>query len=602
MVLSSRPARTARSPGDVAPRPGPRPVRRWGWGRRLLLAGLVVAGAWVAAGVVALLAARGDIDAGVEALEAARDRLSPAALVEGEGLEELRAARRDFERARERVRSPLVGPLRVLPVVGRQVRSVDALTAAAADVVAAGERAVEDAEALLEDPPGDGAGRVRLAGEMVDITARAEEQLGGVDLGPADALIAPLADARDRFADKLEEVRSSLADARDVAAGIHAFVQGPTRYLVLAANNAEMRAGSGMFLSAGVLTVEDGGFELGEMVPTQFLQLPEGEVSISGDLADRWGWLHPSEEWRNLNATPRFEVSAALARDMWEARTGEVVDGVMAVDPLAFEALLAAEGPVEVDGRVVGADDVVEYLLHGQYVEAAPTLEGIQARRDRQSDIARAAIAMLDEGGWEPAVLVEELRATAQGRHILAWSPHAEQQRAWEAAGISGEMEPESLMLSVLSLAGNKLDRFLAVEPTLRVDPAADGSDVTVEVRLRNVTPEGEPQYVAGPHPDGTFGEGVYFGAVTLYAPGSATDLRIDGVEQGVVAGPDGPSRVLAGLVALARGEERAVTVRFRVPEGVDSIRIEPSARWPALTWGFRDEAWTDWTARTVRW
>ena len=45
-------------------------------------------------------------------------------------------------------------------------------------------------------------------------------------------------------------------------------LQGPERYLVLMGNNAEMRAGSGMFLELGLLTTSDGELHLSDVMPT----------------------------------------------------------------------------------------------------------------------------------------------------------------------------------------------------------------------------------------------------------------------------------------------------------------------------------------------
>ena len=73
--------------------------------------------------------------------------------------------------------------------------------------------------------------------------------------------------------------------------------------------------------------------------------------------------LAPTEEWRNLASSPRFEVTASLAAEMWRATTGETVDGVLLVDPVALQALLAAQGAVSVGDREIGADNVVEFLM-----------------------------------------------------------------------------------------------------------------------------------------------------------------------------------------------------------------------------------------------
>ena len=68
------------------------------------------------------------------------------------------------------------------------------------------------------------------------------------------------------------------------------------------------------------------------MTPTSSLILPPGAVTVTGDLAARWGWLMPGVDWRNLGLTPQFDVNGSLAAQMWKANTGQSVDGVLAID------------------------------------------------------------------------------------------------------------------------------------------------------------------------------------------------------------------------------------------------------------------------------
>src|SRR5207249_1363112 len=120
----------------------------------------------------------------------------------------------------------------------------------------------------------------------------------------------------------------------------------PHRYLLLVANNGEMRAGSGMFLVAAPLQTDRGKVTLGPVHQTADIAVDSDEVPLTGDLADRWGWLHPNREWRNLGASPRFDVTAPLAAKMWKAKTGEDVDGVLALDVESLRKVLAVTGPI----------------------------------------------------------------------------------------------------------------------------------------------------------------------------------------------------------------------------------------------------------------
>src|SRR5689334_3978645 len=89
--------------------------RRWPW----VVGVLVVLLAWGAYTAKSLNDARKQAQAGNDQLAHARDVLTPTGLVRGEGIDVLQSAYRDFSGARDKVRSPLVLPLKFLPVVGR---------------------------------------------------------------------------------------------------------------------------------------------------------------------------------------------------------------------------------------------------------------------------------------------------------------------------------------------------------------------------------------------------------------------------------------------------------------------------------------------------
>lgn len=567
-----------------------------------MLGAVVLLVAWLSLAGVRLWQARRDAADGIARLEALKASMTPAKLIRGEGLSSLRAAEHDFARASSRVRSPLVAPLRVLPVIGRQVRSVDALTRSADEVVAAGTAAVQQARREIHGRQSSGSGRVEIAGRLEAIATRTDDRLAKVDLGPGEALVGPLASARDRFARELDKLRDGLRKTETASKGMEDFLRGPSHYLVMAANNSEMRAGSGMFLSAGELTVTNGEFSIDEMGTTTTLQLPAGAVTIDdADLGARWGWLAPNQEWRNLAASPRFDATASLAARMWGAKTGHTVDGVLVLDPFALQAVLAATGPVDIDGDRIDASNVVDEVLHRQYRDIPPEATADQAqRRERLSAIASAALEGLDRSGWDVATMVEQLKHAAEGRHLLAWSSRPAQQRAWRAAGVDGTLRDDSLLLAMLSQGGNKLDQFLHLDAQLAVTTTGPERSVRVTVEVRNETPPDEPRYVAGP--TGQLDEGVYAGIVSLDVPGAARDLRIAGSPALVAAGSDGATRVIATRMQVARDETKRIVFSFRLPGGRGGLQVEPSARTPAVTWEFRSQAWADERSRRIRW
>ncbi|MGI8791717.1 MAG: DUF4012 domain-containing protein [Acidimicrobiales bacterium] len=565
---------------------------------------LLFLAAWIALGVVLGLLAVRDVQRGIDAAHAARQNLSPADLVEGRPIDDLERARASFAAGHRKSSSIGMAPLRLLPIVGRHVQSVAALSEAAAVVADVGVRAVVDAGKVLDQPQDTGLARIEAVMEIAAVADRAIADLDGLDLGPTN-LASPLATRRKDFEDQLIEVRTTLERARDSGNAVGGLLAGPRTYLLMAANNAEMRAGSGMFLSIGTLSISDGEFELGELEPAGDLYIDDASKvpPLTGDLADRWGWLEPNREWRNLGASPRFDANAALAAEMWKAETGEEVDGVLALDAEMLRGVIAATGPVVIDDQVLSDSSVLGYILHDQYADYGDDLDPTSQapRREQLGRLASAAVDAIESGDFKITELAKQLAGAVAGRHLMAWSARPDEQTGWEAAGVAGVLDESSLMASVINRGGNKLDWFLKTSATMKITPSEAGTDVEVRLTLRNETPEGEVRYVAGPYPDSGVGEGTYSGLVAFTLPGSALDSRVDDVAALAVAGADGPTRVLAVPVEIKRGETKEVVVRFHLPGSTGTMRVESNARIPPTAWSALGDEWAG-RSHTVKW
>ncbi|MDQ4097343.1 MAG: DUF4012 domain-containing protein [Actinomycetota bacterium] len=580
-----------RSPVEMRPPPSsPRP----------LLVLLPVA-LWVVTSVCLLGAAYRSANKGAREIAEARRSLGDSGLDTDTAAAHLDRAQRAFVAAAGHARSPVLAPTRVVPVIGRHVSSFGDLAHAAGQLTSVGAATVDNVQAALADAPTSGPERISVVRELAGIASRADSALRRISVRPHRHLVASLDKRWTELDNALTETRSSLHAARQVLDGVAGLLQGPRRYLVLAANNAEMRAGSGMFLSAATLDVANGSLTLGPMRPTGELTVPGTGVEIEGDLASRWGWLEPGREWRNLGTTPRFEVSAAVAARMWERLTGEHVHGVLALDVELLRAVLVAVGPVTVDDQIVTAETVVPRVLHDQY--AGFDFHDAQGpRREQLGRIAAEALAAVQGRAYSLASLAQRVAAASRGRHFLAWSAEAEEQRIWHTAGLDGSMTSTSVALNVLNRGGNKLDQFLGVTATLDVNATQETTDVALHVRVRNQTPPGEPPYIAGPHPDSGVGEGDYVGILALNVPGRAFDVGVQGADNLVAAGSDGPTQVVGAPLLLRRGEEVSVVVRFRLPARDRAVTVVPSGRIPPVAWKAGPRQWDDTTTRVVRW
>lgn len=549
--------------------------------------------------VVIALGALADLRRARVELETARRQADPAALAEGEPLELMGRAYGHLADASVSLRSPIIAPARQLPVVGRQLRSAAALSTAARNVAGAALDGLTAAQEILSGPRPAGPARVAVARRLAEVAGDTERRLARIDLGPRIALFPALARTYNELAGELDALRSALARARLAASGVAEVLQGPSRYLLFAANNAEMRAGSGMFLSVGELTMEDGAFTVGAMRTVTDVAVPPGTVPLTGDYADRWGWLEPNVEWRNLMLSPRFDVNAPLAADMWRAAGGGPVDGVLAVDPVALAALLGGTGPIDVDGRPLSEETVVDELLYHQYTRFSP--EEVTARRDELGRVAEALFMALEAGQGTLAGLARGLGEAAGGRHLLAWSMRPELREIWQELGVDGSLGDDSLQLSLLNRSGTKLDRFLRTSATVTVtDGPEGGMGVTIDVTVANEVPTGEHPYIAGPVANTGAVEGEYVGLLAVQLPAVARGGRIEPSEGLAVAGPDGPTRVVAAPFNLRRGEEKHFAVRFELPVPSASLRVEASARVPPSRWSYGSQRWVDDRTRAV--
>ena len=262
-------------------------------------------------------------------------------------------------------------------------------------------------------------------------------------------------------------------------------------YLVFGANNAEMRAGSGMFLSATTLTTDKGSLSIGDVRPTNRLVLEEG-VETPAELSQNWPWLDTGKDFRNLALSPQFAESAEIASRMWtQVPGGGPVDGVLAVDAEALARVMKVVGDVEVNGTTYKPATVRYQLLNGQYKQF-PKDQG--ARTDQLGEVARAVFDRLESGDWDVGELATALIDSVGGRHILLWAADEEAQAGWEAASADGALQESSLAVSVLNRGANKLDFYVDVSTKITTRSVADGTEVEAEITLRNTTPNGEPR------------------------------------------------------------------------------------------------------------
>jgi hypothetical protein len=560
---------------------------------------VVAAVAWGVVVSLMLLSASGKSRDALDELRAAQNERTFSALVDPATAARMHDAADGFSDADSAFGSPVVAPAKFLPIVGRQIRAADSLNGAAADTADLAADAADELREATTGPTPVGAERVALIQQLNDLVGRTSAGLKDIDPDRPEALVGPLDEAFDKFTESRSDGLEGLHNAEAVLDGAVQLLDGQSRYLLLGANNAEMRAGSGMFLSAGTLEINAGSLHMGDVESTgeKILDPP---VAVDGELATNFPWLAPGRDFRNLALSPSFPQTAALAQRMWAvAPGGGPVDGVLAIDVDGLQAMLGVVGPVEVDGVMYDHDNVRFQLLNGQYKRFNGRTD---ERREVLGDVARAVFDRLEGGGWKVDELATALVDATQGRHLLLWSSVEAEQKAWSTAGVDGQLDDDSLAVSVLNRGANKLDFFLESAVDVETAPGADGgTDVSVTVVLTNKTPAGEPRYVAGPGVDGV-AEGEYSGIVEVNVPGAATDVSFTGGQYSTLSGVDGPTIVSGQYVRIVRDASATLVLTFHLPAGMTSMSVEPTARVPVTQWRHNDVAFTSDRRRTLEW
>lgn len=482
-----------------------------------------------------------------------------------------------------------------LPFAGHQVASIRRLSAASARLGDIAHRAAVDVQTDLDHQSSDPAGRLALLDAMTSELSRVRAELASVDAGPAHGLLPPLASARSRFVSRVASARTKLDRAYADVALVHTLLAGPGDYVVLAANNAEMRAGAGAPLSAGLAHLAGGDLKLSPFQHTMNLFLsPDRAVPIPPNLTQLFNGYRLGYEWRNMTMSADFpEVAPIIAKMATKANMG-TVDGVLVVDAVALKDVFEVVGPVTLDGVTYDASNIEREVLNGDYFRYPNDYD---SRASLQGRLASEAFKALNTRHVSAVKLAEALAGAAKGRHVLAWSANPVTEDLWTQVGASGAISDNDFLVAVENVAANKLDWYVNPTFDMRAAKQADGATkVTVDLTLTNPKTGPVPFYVSG----NDFGKGLgqYRAMIAWYLPNSAYNV---GSAQGFYAvSVDGPTKVAMMEVPIPPGDTKKISVSFLVGSGVNALTVIPSARPRPEQYRFDGVPLDDSVARTV--
>ena len=523
-------------------------------GRRIVVFGIaafalfaVVAGGL---GGLAALRAKASVDRGVRA---ARDGL--AALSRDDRDE----ARRDFDAARaafaegdSKLRTFWARPAYAVPFAAQQLRAVDTLAGSGGDLAQSASTALTVADPRSIRPIG---GQVdldairRVQGPLDDVRAvlrRSHQELEAVD---SPWLVKPVADRFDELTGRVDHALQQADVAARAAQLAPALLggSGVRHYLLAVYTPSESRPGGGFMGNYGELTADNGKVTLSRFGREKELEeggLPGAQRTITDEptYLQNWGSYHPEQFWGVINVTNDFPTVADVMRQLYPQSGGEPVDGVIAVDPDAFAALVRLTGPLTVPGwpEPVTADNARQILLHDQYAAF-----GSDTRVDFLGDATHLLFDTLTSGSL-PGVgtAANVLGPVVEGRHLQLESVHPDEQALFDLMGATGAVPPlrgDSVGFTGQNYNGNKIDWFLHRDATydVRWDPATGVVNSTLTITLRNDAPStGEPHAVIGWGGDAVLNQapvadGENLMLLTVYSALRPTGFTVDGQTTG---------------------------------------------------------------------
>jgi hypothetical protein len=477
-----------------------------------------------------------------------------------------------------------------LPGLGPNFSAVTEVARSADDVAALGLAPLVKVynslnwETLLPSSSGTDLEPLEAASPSISASAHAvrlsADRLSRID---STKLVPQVADPLTSAKEQLQDLTGALdaaANASSVAPGMLG-AQAPRNYLLIIQNNAEARASGGIPGALAVLTLDKGKLTLGSQSSAGAVGVmspgvpfdPEQEQIYSGRVG---------KFMQDVNLTPDFPTAASTAQAMWERKTGQRVDGVLSIDPVALGYILDATGPVtithpelvalataglptELTGR-----NVVQTLLSDVYSK----IERPDLQDAYFAGVAQEIFAALSDGKGNAKGLIEGLtRGTSEGR-VLIWSGLPAEQSVIGKYAVSGSIAGPSVAPAQFGVyfndgTGAKMDYHVKRTVQLVKECAQNGYEqTTVRVASTNTAPADAatslPAYVTG---GGIFGvpAGSVQTNIVVYGPiqANAEIATVDGQKTNFAPYIHSGRPVGVLALRLAPGESRTVEFTF---------------------------------------
>jgi hypothetical protein len=315
---------------------------------------------------------------------------------------------------------------------------------------------------------------------------------------PRKTWLSSIDSAHSKFQSELSSINTELADASTAlrllpdALGQH----GIKRYFLGFENEAESRGTGGLPGQYAILLADHGKLSFEHFGPDDELSGLHPTVNLPADFTAAYGGSDPIGTFADSDISPNFPYAAQIWAADWQKKSGEHIDGAIAVDPDALSYLLRVTGPATTpDGRTVSADNVValtEQQVYSLYPDPA-------VRKIYLVGVAHALADKLLSGG-DTRQLVSALSRSASQRRLVIWTSDPPTEQFLDSVGYAGTVGGNSGPYAgfvVANAAGTKLDYYLQRTMSYVRSGCGPNSTATATFTLHNGAPtSGLPAYV----------------------------------------------------------------------------------------------------------
>lgn len=351
---------------------------------------------------------------------------------------------------------------------------------------------------------------------------------------------------------------------------------GIKRYFVAFQNTAEARGTGGIPGSYAILEADNGRLSFTTFGSDDDFGGISADVNLGSDFDQLYGDADPTSKFINSNVSPNFPYTAQIWSAMWEKKSGQHIDGALAIDPTALSYLLAVTGPVTMpDKTTISAGNVVSTVESTEYSK----ITNPAVRKTYLNDVSKAVSEqIIHAGGGSTTALVRAAGKAAGQRRLLLWSSDPALERVIGETPLSGtipQTDQPYVGVSVVNAVGNKLDYYLDRSLVWQGTGCGSGPrTVTATIGLTNNAPaSGLTQEVTG---SAKFGSRNLAGlrpgdnrlTLSYFATAGAQleSISVDGKAAFASVGSELGHPVYSLLVEVRRGQTTTVVISLVEP------------------------------------